>query len=88
MTVIARPLPHRPRWAPLLVAAAAGVAAVGVGTAVNVLDDDPPPTVAPTPAAALHATQLSVAEEVAMLHAATATTVPTIVDICLSQTPC
>ena len=90
MTVITRPVPARPRWAPLLAAAAVGLAAVGVGAAVTVLDDDPPPTVEPTPAAALATTparQLTVAEEVALLRG-TATTVPTIVDICLSQTPC
>jgi hypothetical protein len=109
MTVITRPVPNRARWAPLLAAVAAGLAAVGVGAAVNVLDDDPPPTVEPTPTVATPATpahQLTVADEVALLHAATsrppqltvaeevallhntATTVPTTVDICLSQTPC
>jgi hypothetical protein len=73
---------------------AAGLAAVGVGAAVTVLDDDPPPTVEPAPAAAVSVVtpatptrQLTVAEEVALLHG-TATTVPTTFDICLNQTPC
>jgi hypothetical protein len=75
-----------------------------VGATAAVLTDDPPPPVEPAPAVASPAVdaavpQLSVAEEVALLHASTArtrpaptagavTTVPTIVDNCLSQNPC
>jgi len=75
--VIGRPVPTRARWVPLLAAVAAGLAAVGVGAALTALADDPAPMVVPTPAVAAPADQLTVAEEVALLHASTARTHPT-----------